>query len=96
MASLGASLQSTLHLVPYAELALWVEGGACVCRNAQAAALVANAGGGACGPTSSALYVNSYTAAATAIASASAATATAQACVLTCRAAHAETAHEEL
>ena len=76
--------KSPLHLVPHTELAFWVESCTCVCRNAQAAALVANAGGGACGPTSSALYINSYTAAATAIASASAATATAQACVLTC------------
>lgn len=50
------------------------------CRNAQAAASVANAGGGACGPTSSQFFVSSYTAVATAFASASASLATAQAC----------------
>ena len=55
----------------------------CACRNAEAAALVANSGGGACGSTSSQLYVTSYTAVATALASASASTATAQACEVT-------------
>lgn len=68
-----------LHVWPELHSKLY-SGQSHVCRNAQAAALVANAGGGACGSTSSRLYVESYTAVATAIASASAATSAAQAC----------------